>query len=291
MSRRIFLAALVAVLWCTSASADSVSERLERGRAEFGYKNFGNAIMILNGLLYPVVQLTSEEDIVSAREMLGLAHFYTGANAKAENEFTKLLYLRPRHRLDPFLVPPAAVAFFDQIWNEPAMKARLEKIEKERAEAAKPVKKPPRTLVRKIYLERDQVSRSRLLAFLPFGLGQFQNGDTVKGILLATGGGLSLSANIVCYSLLVALANDNGKYAEGDVDLAEGLKIGQYVSLGIFAATWIYGVIDANIYFEQLTSGPYRTVDDQTEPLEDESAALWPTALPGGAGLSFQTRF
>lgn len=285
-------ALLVLLLGGTAAHADSVSERLDRGASEFAYKNFANAAEILEKLLYPTVQLTAEDDIVRAREMLGLSYFYLGKEDKARHEFTALLYLRPAHRLDPFLIPPPAVAFFDRIRNDPAMKARLEKIEKERQAAlAKKNKKPPRTLVRKIYLERDRVSHSRMIAFLPFGLGQFQNGQTVKGILLATGGGLSLTANIVCYSLLVALTNENGNYAAGDVDLARGLRIGQYVSLGLFAASWIYGAIDANIYFEPLTSAPYHKAREEQQLVEQKTSSLLPLGLPGGAGLSFQGRF
>jgi len=287
-----FIALVLVLLLCRTAGADSISERLNRGASEFAYKNFANAAGILEKLLYPNLQLTAEEDIVTAREMLGLCYFYIGREQQARKEFTALLYLRPGHRLDPFLIPPPAVAFFDRIRNEPRMKARLEKIEKERQAALeKKNKKPPRTLVRRIFFERDRLRRSRLIAFLPFGLGQFQNGDSIKGILLATGGGLSLTANIVCYSLLVALANDNGNYAREDLDLARGLKIGQYVSLGIFAAGWIYGAIDANIYFKPLTDPPYRKAREEEQVTGDETSSLLPVGMPGGAGFSFQTRF
>jgi len=257
-----FMALVLVLLLCRAAGADSISERLNRGASEFAYKNFANAAGILEKLLYPTLQLTAEEDIVTAREMLGLCYFYMGREQEARKEFTALLYLRPGHRLDPFLIPPPAVTFFDRIRNEP-----------------------------RIFFERDRLRRSRLIAFLPFGLGQFQNGDSLKGILLATGGGLSLTANIVCYSLLVALANDNGNYAREDLDLARGLRIGQYVSLGIFAAGWIYGAIDANIYFKPLTDPPYRKAREEEQVMGDKTSSLLPVGMPGGAGFSFQTRF
>ncbi|MBW1811151.1 MAG: hypothetical protein JRJ87_23370 [Deltaproteobacteria bacterium] len=292
MKRRIITLFVVLSLGLASvALGDSIPERFRRGGLEFEHKNFGNAIKMLNELLYPAVLLTVEDDIVKAREMLGLCYFYTGAEAKAKDEFIALLYLRPLHRLDAFLVPPPAVAFYDKIWNEPEMRAKLEKIEKERAAMADKNKKPPRTLVKKIYLERSETHRSRFVAFLPFGLGQFQNDQTTKGILLAVGGGLSLTANIVCYSLLVSLANDNGKYAAGDMQLARGLRIGQYVSLGLFATAWIYGAIDANVYFEPVTTSPYKTTKEEQEILPGETPSLMPSLLPSGAGLSFQTRF
>ena len=292
MKIRILTAlALVCLAGISPALADSVSERSERAKAEFGYKNFTNTIEILSELLYPTVQLTTEDDIAEAREMLGLSYFYIGEEKKAKREFIALLYLRPRHRLDAFLVPPPAVAFFDGIRKDPAMKSKLEKIMKEREQEAKNNKPQPKTLVRRTFLQRDRIERSRLVAFLPFGIGQCQNGHTTKGVLLATGGGLSLLTNIACYSLLVALANEEGKYNEEDLDLARGLRIGQYVGLGLFAATWIYGAIDANIYFEPTELEPYKKVKEEEQFLEKNSTALLPTAVPGGAGLSFRASF
>jgi len=68
-------------------------------------------------------------------EMLGLAYFYTGRKEEAREEFIALLYMRPKYRLDTFLVPPPAVRFFDEIWKNPQMKDRLEQIERERIAA------------------------------------------------------------------------------------------------------------------------------------------------------------
>ncbi len=90
---------------------------------------------------------------------------------------------------------------------------------------------------------------------------------------------------------MVALANDNGKYSESDADLARALRVTQYVSLGVFAATWIYGAIDANIYFEPVITGPYKQFKEEKQVLGQYLPALLPLAFPDGAGLSFQARF
>jgi hypothetical protein len=231
--------------------------------------------------------------------MLGLAYFYTGEESKAKEEFTQLLYVRPRHRLDPFLVPPPAVAFYDQIWNDPAMKEKLEKIEKERKEkerieAEKKKEKPPKTVVRRLYLQSQEKHYSRFLTFVPFGVGQFQNGHNVKGILLASGGGLALITNVTCYALRYSLRKQDpisGQYGYEDPDLAEALQITQFVSLGVFLATWVYGVIDASIYFEPVVTTPYVKTKEERQELDGEPTSLLPTAFPGGVGLTFSTRF
>lgn len=286
------LLVLLPLLFAPGARAESIQERFDRGRLEFGYKNFGNAIAILTPLLKPEVRLTREDDIVAAYEMLGLSHFYTGEEDEAREMFTQLLYIRPEHRLDPFLVPPPAVAFFDRIRNDPALKAKLEKIERERrAREQAEARKPPRTVVRRIYLQRDRQVNQWWLTLVPFGAGQFQNDHVTKGVLLAVGEGVALSTNIVCYLLLDALAKDNGKYASEDLELARGLQVTQYVSLGVFTAAVIYGIIDANVYYQPVVRGTYRKTREETDEQDTDPAAVVPMAVPGGAGLGLSMRF
>jgi len=287
------LIALGLLLLTATARAESVAERFASGKLEFEHKNFGNALQLLRPLLEPVVQLAKEEDIVLARELLGLVYFYTGNEEGARDQFRRLLYLRPRHRLDPFLIPPQAVRFFDQIWSDPQMKEQLEKIEKEQEERdrldAEKNKPQVKTLVRREYLKQVDTEHYRLVAFLPFGLGQFQNGHTLKGVLLATGGGLALATNVVCYGLQLALANDQGQYSKAEIPTIRALRVTQYVSLGVLAGLWAYGAIDANLYFTPVTQGPVVPVRQETEELT--SPVVGPAAFEGGAGLVVTGRF
>jgi hypothetical protein len=285
---------LVGTGYSPVASADSATVHFSAGKLEFDHKRFNETIQHLQSVLYPTVLLTEEDTIVQAREMLGLSYFYVGLPEKAQEEFKLLLYLRPRHRLNPFLIPPPAVIFFDQLWNDPAMKEKLEKIEKERQEKARleseknqQLSQPQPTLVRRVYLKQVETHRSRLVTFLPFGLGQFQNGHTLKGVLLASGSGVALATNILSYSFLSALALSDGKYSKGDVPLAERLKITQYVSLGFFAATWIYGIIDANIYFESVTKNPVQTEREENDVPSPATTGFFPMLSPSGGGLVF----
>ncbi|RLB54019.1 MAG: hypothetical protein DRI34_12640 [Deltaproteobacteria bacterium] len=273
------------------ARAEPPDKLLARARAEFEYKNFENAARLLEQLLVPQVRLTTEQDIAEAREMLGLSYFYLGHQEQARRQFVELLYLRPDHRLDPFLIPPAAVTFFDSIRKEPAVREKLEQIRKSRqASKQPPPPRPPPPRVQTLVRQRELMRRSRLVAFLPFGLGQFQNGDTLKGVLLASGGGIALVANITCYSLLVALANENGRYAPGDLQLARGLRIGQYVALGLFAASWIYGAIDANLNFQETVPGPWRESRQPAAGGQSDGLQGGLAPVPGGAVLWFGSR-
>jgi hypothetical protein len=295
---KILIGIIIPIVWFSAqvSFAESPKKTLERGTLEFDHKNFGNAVKILRPLIYPVIQLTSEDDIVKAHEILALSHFYIGKQKEAKDEFVLLLYLHPGHKLDPFLVPPAAVSFFQQIKNDPELKAKLEKIERERKEkearlAKQNDKKNKKPAGYKLYFERTEVFNSRLIAFLPFGLGQFQNNQSEKGIAFAVVEGAALITNISSYWALIGLANEDGRYSDEDITLARGLRVTQYVSLAILAASFIYGVIDANIYFEPSTLGPYKQIRQEEVVPGANKPTITPTAIPSGAGLSFSMQF
>lgn len=294
MSRRLLPMCLCAgLLTHAIARAESPAERFGEGRLEFEHKNFDNAVRLLRPLLYPTVTLDREDDIVLAREMLGLSLFYLGREAEAADEFRLLLYLRPRHRLDPFLVPPPAVRLFDSVREEPSMREKLDQLERERLERerreAEQKTTPPRTRLRRQVFEKTDVQHQRLLAFLPFGIGQFQNGHSVKGVLLLTGQGLAIATNVVSYLLMRVLADENGYYTTEEVPVARGLRVSLYTSLGVFAALWLYGAIDANWYFTPRSAGQPVLIRDEQE--EAGGVSLLPGVLPGGGGLTLMGRF
>jgi tetratricopeptide (TPR) repeat protein len=291
-------AALAAALLAPAAlRAESVPDRFAAAQLQFDYKNFEQAIGLLRDLLYPEVLLASEGDIADAREMLGLAYFYTGDEPRAREEFTALLYLRPKHRLDPFLVPPPAVQFFDSIWQEPAMQERLEQIERERqaAEDAANKKAGQPTVVRRIYLERTVTEKHFWIVFMPFGLGQFQNSDTTLGIVMASTQGLALLANAITWTLRWGLQEEGGGYT--DPSIAQGLQIAQYSSLAVFGGLYLWGVVDAWLGFEPRQVEPFQRVREETEgpaqgaPETGPATSLAPSLTPSGAGLQFEFRF
>jgi hypothetical protein len=305
-------ACLLAVLWLGAsdpARADSAQDVFRQARLEFEYKSFTRTVELLRPLLEPAVLLTSEADIAAAREMLGLAYFYLDDEGRAREELTELLYLRPQHRLDPFLVPPPAVRFFEDIRSAPALKEKLEQIERERQEALEAERRRKESLagVRRIYLERTTTEHWWVLNLLPFGIPQFQNGHRTKGITLAVLGGVSLLVNVMSGLVVWGLAGDDLRFSRGEADLARGFQIAQYASLGVFGGLWIYGVADGLYFYQPSVVEPFQRVGDELEfPGQDgagdeaePSAApaapglqgLFPLAVPGGAGLGWRFRF
>jgi hypothetical protein len=245
------------------------SVEFERGRNAFGRGEYQRAIGILRPLLYPELRLDSEGEVVQAHRMLGVANLFEGRPADAKVEFRKLLELRPEYRFDPLLDPPRVVDFFNNVLKEEeeeiaALDARRKKQEAEvaavRLAEAERLRAASATVV--VY---DQ--HSYALNFVPFGAGQFQNGQRRKGWLFAGSqaglAAISLAAVATNFALFgahprrrclepqgmdvggLARPCPPSKIDHSDEDLSRNLLRVQVVSGALFFASAIWGVIDA----------------------------------------------
>jgi len=247
-----------------SSPAASAREALDRGRTAFGRAEYQRAIEVLHPLLYPDVLLDSEGDVVQARRMLGVAYLFENKPDDARREFRKLLELRPDYRFDPLLDPQRVVDFFNGVLKEEeatiaAMEARRrqrEKIEEDkRKQQAMRLRLPPLVL----RYERHSFA----VNFIPFGAGQFQNGQRRKGwlffgaeaVLAATSVGAFIT-NFSLYGLQPTRhCNDPtiprevqcpaGSIDHSQEDTSRTLLGIQLASGGLFFAVAIWGVIDA----------------------------------------------
>ena len=116
------------------------------------------------------------QDRAEAWRILGLAQHALGRRGEAEASFYAYLKLNPDAHLDPAVVPPDAVSFFEEVRAK--HQAELN--------ALRPKPKRRRTL---------------WLNFVPLG-GQWQNGDTRKMWILGSAGLVLLGANITSYAVL-----------------------------------------------------------------------------------------
>lgn len=263
---------------------------LAEAKLQFEYKNFSQAKQLLLNLLYPNLRLKNKKQIVRAREMLGLCFFYLGDREKAHKEFSELLYIEPNHRLDPFLVPPPAVSFYDAIWKDANMRRRLRQIEKERQAQEEAKRKRRQSVVKRVYLERTQTESYRLIAFMPFGLGQYQNDHDGKFLFFAIAQGATLALNIGAWATLVGMESERGGFE--NLNLAQGLQITQYTSLAVFAGLWLWSVLDANYYFQPRATQPYKKMREEVDtPQSIGFFRLSPHIQPTGVGLTMNFDF
>src|SRR5436190_16967835 len=183
----VTLAALAGALMAVGptvpvAGQPAAREAFDRGRTAFGRAEYQRAIEILYPLLYPEVLLDSEGEVVQAHRMLGVAYLFENKPDEARREFRKLLELRPDYRFDPLLDPQRVVDFFNGVLKEEEttiaeMEARRRQRElgeeQKRRRQAMRLHLPP-TILR---YERHSFA----VNFIPFGAGQFQNGQRRKG--------------------------------------------------------------------------------------------------------------
>jgi hypothetical protein len=159
-------------------------------------------------------------DRAEAHRLAGLAAYFLGRIEDAERELLEYLKLDVDARLDPAVVPPEAVTFFEDVRARHGAELRA---------------------------LRPRGKRYFMLNFIP-PVGQFQNGHKVKGWILAGGLFAFTAANVTTYFVLRDWCSGDHDLCEADgssrADRARTLKTINVVS-GIGAlALYAYGVID-----------------------------------------------
>ncbi|HEX8950700.1 MAG TPA: hypothetical protein VF945_02590, partial [Polyangia bacterium] len=98
-----------------AAPSQNAKDALDQGRTAYDRGDYGRAIDTINPLLYPSIELGTEDEVVAAHKLLALSYFFVNKQKDAENEVTSLLALRPNYQLDPIVDPPVAVRFFEDV--------------------------------------------------------------------------------------------------------------------------------------------------------------------------------
>ena len=313
------MAWLCAIVATTLALASPAADELDRGKTAFGRAEYARAIHILRPLLYPDLRLDSYEDVVQAHRMLGVAHLFENQPDEAKREFRKLLELRPDYHFDPLLDPPRVVEFFNGVRREEAGEiAALEAARKKR-DANLAARRQQEADARCAAQARliVQSHHSYAVNFVPFGAGQFQNGQRRKGWAFlgveAALGAVSLGAFVTNFALFGAshqrrcldpttsgdttgVAHNCMNIDHSEEDLSRNLLRLQLISGGLFFATAAWGIVDALQNFTPMISS-------ETEPTRGGAATsrgtagaaarlrVSPLPIPRGSGLGVAWTF
>ena len=242
---------------------------LKRAKDRYEFGAYSEAAAALRQLLKNPTQLTDAE-AVDAYRMLGISEYQLGDKAAARTAFVNLLSVEPDYALDAFLVPPAIVEFFDGVKKEhEAALAPLRDRKRELREQQRLAEEAKRKLLseeasrtgppEKVVLVEERVY---LFNWLPFGAGQFQNGEKAKGTAIAAGEIVLGLVNISAILFHNQIAQDrtrtcvsgqagcsNPPYYDSDRQLLSQVDTVKYVSAGLFWALYAYGVWDAHKNF------------------------------------------
>ena len=250
LSARLSSTLLVAVITLAPALARAELEQDFRfAENAYLYGEYEKVLQRLTPLVEPSVLVREPAKLIRAYELLALCAFYLGRIESSEAWFERLVRTSPDHRLDPLNAPPEAITQFDRIKVAHAEELALirEALRKNR-EAA--VRKQREELTIETRIEYRQ--SSRLVALMPFGVGQFQNNDATTGAIFLT---TELVATALSAGLLIAVENlrkSNGQFESSDFERARNLQTGQLVSGGIALALMVGGAAHALANFEEV---------------------------------------
>ncbi|MCX7807446.1 MAG: hypothetical protein N2515_02450 [Deltaproteobacteria bacterium] len=216
-------------------------------------------------------RLSSQPLILEARKYLAASYVFLGREALAAAQFERLLTEEPTYELDPAAFPSDVVRLFEGVRARLLERKRAEElrrtleaeIERLRAEKAK--------LEAALSEERSViVPRARWVAWLPFGIGQFENGNDGWGWFFFVGELLStafLGASLALHHAYLAELEDlerHGRDLERIEQVNGALRVLQVVnwsSAGIFGSLVIAGIVEANLSFSEhrvMRLPPYR---------------------------------
>jgi hypothetical protein len=242
------------------------TEELQRGKNAYDRGEFGRAVDIIHPLLYPENRLQSDTQIILAHRVLGVAYLFEKKSAEAQSEFRRLLQMAPDYHFDPLLDPPEVVDFFNLVRKEygkelAQLEARRRDMEKARErdrEACEKARGGPTVIEKRVGRNSFAVN------LIPFGAGQFQNGQRNKGwaflaveSVLGAASIAAFATNLAVYGLdpkrtcrheAVASACAPNDIDHTDENRSHRLTQVQVVTGAAFFAAVAWGIADA-IYF------------------------------------------
>ena len=273
----------------------NAKDALDQGRTAYDRGDYGRAIDTINPLLYPSIELGTEDEVVSAHKLLALSYFFVNKSKEAEQEVTSLLALRPNYQLDPIVDPPVAVRFFEDVRRRQGdrintlKKRELEETERAQKEEERRLAEV-RAKAQRIYLDRTVERHSRIIALLPFGAGQAQNGQTTKAILFGVGEGVFAATSLAAYYSLeyrypIDSTTGHRVFPASEQSTATTLLTLQLVAGAAFWATLAWGILDAQLLFKREVVKETREHTDSPAPAKKAKNKLSIIPAPGGVGL------
>ncbi len=243
--RSLAIAALALSIAAAGATASvgaafaSPSDEFAEAREVFRGGEYEQAIPLLSSLLYPQSRLTRQEDLAEAHLLLGVAYYETGRLAPAEREFEEALFVDPELQLGGIFSEEVA-AFFER--KKEDLKRQRE--EETRLRTLAEERDAYRQAIENMYVVER---RNYFVNFVPFGAGQFQNGDTGRGVAFAVSQGILGGTSMAMYALHELQYNP---YSADEIDTVNRIRVIQLSSGGLSLALMAWGIIDALANYE-----------------------------------------
>lgn len=250
------LATLVPMAPGATAKAQHLDE-FEVARLAYERQEHETAIARFEALL-PL--LVSRPLILESRKFLGASYMFVGEAEKAKTQFQFLLRDDPSYELDRVRFPADIVKTFNEVRAQVTLEIKLaEEQARERRKRLEEQKRLERERQARRMQDLERLAsqetlveeRSRWIASIPFGVGQFQNGHDALGWTLVTSSA-ALAITSITFAALHAGLRSQVDNADPDAfEQAESAyRVINWASTGALVGLALIGVIDAHLRFE-----------------------------------------
>lgn len=242
-----------------------------------------------------------------AREMLTVALVALKRLPEADLVIERLLRNNPTYNPEPGSMPAEVMDRFREMRQK--LQAELEEAARKRADeerknrllaqkAAEEEKKWVAEIERLAAKETVLERRSRLVASVPFGVGQIQNGDTGLGVFFAvseaaTGiASIALAGSVVYFNSIDTRNPDPATGVPFDRNAKrqalEITTVANQITFGTWAALTVAGVLQANIAFQpEVPTTRDRPIPKRPAPFVAPTIAVFPGGGMIGVNGSF----
>jgi tetratricopeptide (TPR) repeat protein len=289
--------AVVALLVLGGPALAAPSQELRAARDAYRDNGCAAAKDLLNDLLYPRPMLADESELAQAHFLLGACYVEEGNLPRAEREFRSAYDLDPALEPDPGTFPREVIDTYRRTRDEIE---RVQREEQERLERARETDRVKRILENMVVLEK----RAYWVNFVPFGAGQFQNGQRRKGAFFFASQATAFGASVSLYGYQVSRYGFRGEVPRDEVESVRRLQTLQIATGFVFWGLVAWGVIDSLSNFEHAVSRtPDPRILEELEQLDDPGAEppidrasssslkLLPMLGPDGAGVGLSWEF
>ncbi len=272
MRGRVLSTAVLAALlfFSRGARADEQAD-LDKGRNAYLTRQYDEADARFRAMLDPKSGTLHDLAIVTQ------AYMYWGAVQVAKSRpkdasalFEQLLLKDPHYEPDPLSFPTEVLDAFTDTRSRIRDRLNAQAEEQAKKDAAKRAREEEerRREVQRIHMlerlaseEKITEHHSRFIAMVPFGAGQFQNGQTALGWVFLGAEAAFVAAGTVAVPFYYSALNDAAntynsnsatrtKDAQAELDRANTYRVLNLSAYGAFVATAVVGVVQANLKFQ-----------------------------------------
>ena len=287
-------AAIALFLAVGTVRADDATE-LERAKSSYDAGRYAEGADRFKELLNPAAPnaLHAPPAVERARAYFAACLIALGRTDEATEQIERILRNNPIYSPDPVAFPSKVIDRFLDVKSR--LKSEIEEAFRVKSDARAKVEKDQRAYIASLQKLAGQetvvVRHSRLLAMIPFGVGQFQNGQDGLGyaflVTEAILAGTSIAAGVIHMQLIADFARDGTEVDYEDyVSRKNATHDLSIYSTAALALIGLSGVVQAQIAYVP------EVREVRTRPIP-QPPAITPVAgaTPGGFTLGVGGRF